>query len=218
MPYVRKKTPNTYVDAGVSNQTRTDVIHHGYRGMRQRLDRRWAFAAAICLLPGRTEAGPSTAVVTGGADTSGHNYEWTITNHYTAAVIAVEFRHYGASLFVAPDGWDADCAKLVNVGVRDPAGTCTASAEPDSGIRPGRSGTFRLQVAHDSARRGTGAVLLRYADGTDVTIGGVELPTPESLTDQYVPLLGLGVVFLLVIAARERRARKARIHAAQVGE
>ena len=155
-----------------------------------------------------------TATITGGAETNGPSYSWTLTNTHDAPIVEVRFPHYHASLFFAPDGWTTKSTFLVNVGVEDRPGVCTATADsPAKGIVRGNSGKFRMQINQRGTQRGRGTVHLRFADGAELDLPGVEVPVAEGLGDKYVSLIGLGgiaVAFLLIRAWRGRRRPKPR--------
>lgn len=147
--------------------------------------------------------------VVGGADPTGHQYVWTVTNHYTSPIVRIEFAHFRGGLFLAPDGWSTDeTTNLVNVGVQDQTGICVAQARnPDNGVAPGESIELSLRVP-GRARRGSGQFRVRFADGTTVMVAGVELPQAPSASDTYVSLIGLAVIFgswLAFQAVRRRR-------------
>ncbi len=156
----------------------------------------------------------SPASIIGGADATGHHYSWTVTNRHSSPIVFIEFPHYQANLFLAPKGWSAEESTfLVNVGVPDRPGVCVARASsPAEGIAPGRSAEFKMQIAAPGASRGTGEVRLRFADGSDATVPGVELPQPPPTRDTFVSLIGLGLIFgawLMYQLIRNRR-RKAK--------
>ncbi|MDO8629319.1 MAG: hypothetical protein Q7R41_02400 [Phycisphaerales bacterium] len=169
--------------------------------------------AAFGLAAATARAEMPQATIAGGPDATGQSYVWTVTNHHASAIVHLEIPHYRASLFFAPEGWRTECTNLVAVGVKDLTGVCTASTDsPASGIAAGRSATFSMQIAGGGAKRGLGAVVVRFADGVTQTIAGVPVPTAEPPGDRNIPLLGLGTVFMILIvvrAARRRRAREA---------
>jgi hypothetical protein len=141
--------------------------------------------------------GPVNVTITGGADALGLNYSWTVTNQYTSPLVFIEFPHYHASLFFAPDAWQTECTYLVNVGVRDLPGTCKAWGE-----------TPHTKVARERTRRLNGKVLVRFADGTEGSVTGVELPQTESLAEKYTPLVGLALIFAAAIVLQRIRGRR----------
>jgi len=151
-------------------------------------------------------AADSRVTITGGADASGHNYAWTVENHHASPIVFVEFPHFHATLFFAPAGWTTESTFLVNVGVKSQPGLCNARADTvELGIAPARSAVFKMQVASTGAQRRPGEVRVRFADGADATVAGVELPSPEPTGDRFVPLIGLGVLFAVWLIHRAIR-------------
>lgn len=152
-------------------------------------------------------AGPvdtTKVVISGGPDTSGHNYAWTITNNHASPIVYVEFPHYHAGLFFAPEGWSTE-------GCENQPRMCAASAEsPAVGIPRGQASTFRMRIDPRGAKRGEGTVLVRFADETRVNVGGVELPRSEAVADKYAPLIGLGAIFVVWMTVRTMRRAKRR--------
>ncbi len=158
---------------------------------------------------GNASAADTRVEITGGADASGHVYEWRVTNRGAGAIVGVEFPHFGATLFFGPEGWTVGCTNLVNVGIPAQVGTCKAEASSSSGaIGPGRWGVFRMQCSSRGARTGAGSVKVRFADGSTVETAGVALPQAEPLGDRYVPLVGLGVLAVLFLLAKAFARRR----------
>lgn len=155
------------------------------------------------------------AMIRGGADASGQVYTWSVVNQHSAPLVGVSFPHYHGGVFAAPEGWDtSESTYLVGVGVEDRPGVCIARASSASdGIAAGQSAEFRLQLAPGGARRAPGEVSIQFADGSSTIIGGVELSHAEPLGDQYVTLIGLGVIFVAWLAFRSVRARRERMSA-----
>jgi hypothetical protein len=167
-------------------------------------------AAGFSLIEAAAVANPAVAI-TGGADASGHTYTWQVQNGGTSPIVEVCFPHYRAGLFFPPGGWSNDCTALVKVGAKDEPGFCTARATaPAEGIAKGRSTPFSMQIAAAGAKRGLGEVVVRFADGSETRIAGVELPQQEGLGDRYVSLIALGAVFLIFVAVQAVRNRRRR--------
>jgi len=166
-------------------------------------------AAGFALIGPASGVANPTVLITGGADASGHTYAWQVANNGASPIVQVRFPHYRAGLFFVPPDWSKECTALVHVGVKDEPGVCTARAgSPGKGIAPGRSTTFSMQIAPAGAKRGRGEVTLRFDDGTEMRVGGVELPQGEGLGDKYVSLIGLGLVFMIFILAQAIRKRR----------
>jgi len=167
----------------------------------------------MAILSRPVEAQQGKATITGGADASGHTYSWSVTNRHTSSIVRVEIPHFRANLFFAPPEWGQDCTGLVNVGVREAPGVCDARAStPQAGIAPGRSATFSMQIASAGAQRRPGSMLVHFADGTESLIENVELPQRESGGDQFIPLIGLSLVFGLWVVIQTYRKRPRQTH------
>ena len=156
------------------------------------------------------QAGAATAdpkvTVTGGADPTAHNYTWTITHDHTARLIRVEIPHYRADIFNAPEGWSAEIINRQSLDFKP--GKCIAQAVDSShGLGSGQSGRFIMRAA--DSLRGTGAILLRFADGTETSITA-EIPTKPSSIQQWATPVGLGAIFGLFLLVRAARARRIR--------
>ena len=172
---------------------------------------RFAACVAFSLVVSTTRAEDPPILITGGADESGHQYAWKVTNLSPQAIVEIRFPHYRANLFFPPPDWEQSCTGLVAAGARNEPGLCTARAPAGKdGIAPGRSAEFKMQIASVGARRTPGRVTLRFTDGTETVVSGVELPTPEPLGDQYVSLVGLGMIFALLAVRQATKKRKAR--------
>jgi hypothetical protein len=169
--------------------------------------------ALLLMAPTASATADDNALVTitGGAEDSRHHYSWVVTNRHTAPIVRIEFPHYKAYLFFVPDGWSTETTALVHIGVKDAPGVCTAKVDSSAeGIAPGESATFRMQVGDLRAKPLAGSVRVKFADGREASISGVELPTRGSKTEKYVPLIGLGLIFATwVLIANIRRRRSA---------
>jgi hypothetical protein len=141
----------------------------------------------------------------------GNTYHWTVTNNQSSPIVRVEIPHYRGNLFFAPKGWTTSCTNLVAVGAPDAPGVCTATAAATGdGIAPGRSATFSMQIATGAVKRGTGDVIIGYADASTQNISGVMVPVPETLSDKYISLIGLGIFLVVFVVAQSVRSRKKR--------
>lgn len=166
---------------------------------------------SVALVAPRTAAQQPKVTITGGADGSGQNYHWTVTNHCGSPVVYIQFPHYHADTFITPDGWEKECINLIRVGARNAPGTCTASVDsPGKGIAPGRSTEFGMRLARGGGHhRRPGHVTVRFADGTQTIVAGVELPTASSTSEQLYALIGFALVFVIIVIVQTRRRRKA---------
>ena len=78
-----------------------------------------------------------------------------------------------------------------------------------------------MQIAPAGAKRGPGEVTVRFANGSETRVAGVELPRQETSGDKNLPLYGLGSVFIIFViaqAARRRRQRARQTREAQGAE
>lgn len=166
---------------------------------------------SVALVAPRTAAQQPKVTITGGADASGQNYRWTVTNHYGSPVVYIQFPHYHADTFFAPDGWEKECTNLIRVGARNAPGTCTTWADSaEKGIAPGRSAEFGMRLASAGGHhRRAGRVTVRFADGTQTIVAGVELPTASTTPERLYGLIGFALVFLIIVIVQTRRRRKA---------
>lgn len=166
---------------------------------------------SVALVAPRTAAQQPSVTITGGADGTGQNYHWTVTNHYGSPVVYIQFPHYHADTFFAPNGWEKECANLIGPGARVVPGTCTAAVDsPGKGIAPGRSAEFGMRLARGGGHhRRPGQVTVRFADGTQTIVAGVELPTASTTSERLYALIGFALVFLIIVIVQTRRRRKA---------
>lgn len=138
--------------------------------------------------------------IRGGADETGHHYEWTIESNHSSPIVYVEFPHYRADLFTPPKGW-----ALVEMTPD------VVSAQADSvefAIRPGHPAMFKMRIRAAGAARSVGGVRLRYEDGSESIVGGVTIPQPPS--DKNIGLIGLGALFVIWVTLRRLRRKRGR--------
>ena len=175
---------------------------------------RCVWIAATCAAGVASAVGqqPAPVVIRGGADASGQNYEWVVENRGGQSIVWIEFPHFRADTFTPPAGWQFECTHLARLGAGRPApGVCRAWVDsPAMGIVPGSSARFYMRVARAGALRRFGSVRVRLADGTELSISGVELPTAPSAGERYVLLAGLALLLAIVAFVAYRNQRKAR--------
>lgn len=153
--------------------------------------------------------GEELVTIKGGADPTCQNYEWEITNRHDSPIVKVEFPHYRADMFTAPAGWESKCTYLVNVGVPDRPGVCTAWPKPPNpGIPKGSSRRFTMRVCADRPPVGSGTVTVYFADGTEVRVPNVTLPEAPAPEAKYIPLVGCGLLFGGWVLVRTWRGRR----------
>lgn len=169
--------------------------------------------AALLLMqpaPATAHAETTRATITGGVQADGA-YAWTVKNQHTVPIVYVEFPHYHGDLFMTPAAWKQETTYLVNVGVPDRAGVCTASVDnPARGIAPGRTAEFGLRISADGTRHGRGNARVRFADGTEVVISDVPLPVQPPTIEKYTGLVGVALLAALIVVLEARRRRRAR--------
>jgi len=157
---------------------------------------------------GAEAAGPEVTISGGYVDLE-RRYRWQVANHHASSVVYIQFPHYLARMFLAPDGWTTESTNLVNVGVRAESGTCAARANKDGeGIRPGDSAEFVMSMADSRAIPRRGTVVVRFADGRQREILEVEVPGPPRAGDKYMTLIALGVIFGVWICFRALRSQR----------
>ena len=144
--------------------------------------------------------------VEGGVEADGNNYTWTVTNHHASPIVYAEFPHYGASLFLVPNGWAHESTFLVNVGVPDKPGLCKATADTRAaGIFAGDAVKFGMKVSSAKARPTPGTVRFRFDDGQELEVAGVELPRPQPRSEAFVSLISLSLIFGVVVLVQAFR-------------
>lgn len=153
-----------------------------------------------------TLMGSPNVTISGGADDSGQNYTWKITNEHDSPIIFVEIPQYKAAVAIPPDGWESKLTNPRGEGGR--TGFFTSQVGTASGgIAPGESATFGLTVSTRGTPRGKGDLLIRFADKTVARVRA-EVPIKETFADRYVSLIGLGLIFAVFLIVRAFRRRK----------
>ncbi len=169
-----------------------------------------AVFGVLCLsLPagGQTEA---KVRIVGGADGTGQNYTWKVTNLHDSRIVSVSFPHYHGDTFIVPTGWEQETTGLAQAGVKDAhlGGVCRAFvSNPKTGIGQRFDATFRLRIARTGAQRRPGEVTVQFADGSEAIVPDIELPTKPTFGERYIMAIGLGVIFL-VIFLTTRKGKK----------
>ncbi len=149
--------------------------------------------------------------ITGGVDESGQNYTWKVANRHDSPIVHVEFPQFHADMFQTPKRWQQSCTNMIGAGKPTHlSGVCIAQADsPQDGIAPGRAAEFGMRLAllgGDHPR--PGAVTIRFADGTETVVSGVELPTAAATHERLVSLIGFALIFGIVVLVQVVRRRK----------
>lgn len=161
-------------------------------------------ATALVLGPVAPALAGRHVIIIGGADVSGHNYEWTVTHDYDSPIVSLEFPHYMADAFGTPDGWTQKITNLLG-GRKGRPGICLA--ESAEGLPAGQSAVFRLRIGPRGTPRGEGDVVVRFADGSEELVRA-ELPVRESFLGQHTSLIGLGAIFVLLLIRTLSKGRQ----------
>lgn len=200
---------------------RTGIGHRSWPQMRT-----WKILAAVqtCLSFGPSVQAASaedegqTVTIVGGADDSGHRYQWTVTNYAAAAIVFVEIPHARGDLFLAPPGWTTEHVNQDGEAIARAIGYWKATAQSDvDGIAYGQSAVFSLRVSPVGADRGVGTVTVRHADNRESAIAGVEVPVRPSTSETFTSLIALGAIFGVFLAVAGWRARRRRAPAQGAG-
>lgn len=142
---------------------------------------------------------PLNVTIEGGTDGAGHEYRWTLTNDHTSPIHYVAFPQSNGDLCLPPKGWSAELT------VDECVFRAPSTAEM---ITPGRSAEFAMRISPKGARRGKGHVVIEFADGVRTRVAGVQIAEAETVGDRFVPLIGMGVVLLVVVLTQTRSRRK----------
>lgn len=156
--------------------------------------------------------GSPNVSIRGGADISGQNYAWTVTNDHDSPIIFIEFPQYRAAVEFPPEGWKSELTNPRGVGGRTGFFRSKVGTAVD-GIAPGESATFRLGVSVGGTPRGKGDVLIRFADETETRVRA-EVPIKEAPADRNVSLIGLSLIFAVFLVVRAVKRRKSNIRTA----
>jgi hypothetical protein len=167
-----------------------------------------AFAAGAPLAARSEEP---RANISGGVDADNRQlYEWTVTNLNTSPIVFIEFPQYHGDTFTAPSGWSQEWKNKASIGGGEnaPGWVRTSVADPTRGIPPGGSAQFGLRVSRAGALTRTGKVTVRFADGSEVIVADVELPSAPTFFEQNAMLIGLAAIFVVALLVHLRRRRR----------
>jgi len=199
----------------MTSRTRNDTgrTPRGPRGnCAGRLVRAAGWLSLLALAGPRVLAADEPQVsISGGVDqTNRQFYRWTIVNRYTSPLVSVEFPQYHGDLFTPPDGWSQKWKNKASVGGGEdaPGWVRTAAKGPAQGIQPGGTVTFQLRVSHAGALTRPGSVKVRFADGSEVVLKGVQVPSSQTFFEQNIMVFGMAVLFVIAVVWHLRNRRK----------
>lgn len=136
-------------------------------------------------------------------------YDWKVTNHHSSPIVYLEFPHYHGDTFHAPEGWAQQWENRSMLGGKDAPGWVRASVDdPGNGISPGGSIEFEMRLARGGALPRPGKVTVRFADGAELIVADVEVPSAHSFLEQNVMLFSLAIIFGIALVIHFRRRRK----------
>jgi hypothetical protein len=166
---------------------------------------------ALLNLATRASAQETLVEITGGRDLTGHWYKWVVKNRADSPIIYVEFPHYRADMWNIPDHWERETINLQGLpGVTEEAGVFKAWADPPRGIQAGGSAEFEMRINRKEAYRGTGTVVVRFADGGEAKVAGVDLPCPPSFLENHGMPIVMAALLLILVGYKAIKHRYAR--------
>jgi hypothetical protein len=164
----------------------------------------------VCGVLRATVAAEPPVTIAGGVRP--HNpqfYDWTVTNASTSPIVFIEFPQYHGDMFTAPPGWSKEWKNQSSAGAEDaPGWVRTSVGDPAEGIAAGESAQFELRVSRAGALARLGQVTVRFADGTEVVVADVELPSAQSLLERNAMVIGLVVIVAIALLIHFRRRSK----------
>jgi len=174
-----------------------------------------ALATTLALATPGSADQPLVAITGGVQEDNRQFFVWTVTNRHTAPIVFVEFPHYRADSLNAPAGWSQEWKNRAMLGGKDAPGWVRATvADALQGIRPGGSATFELRLARGDTLTRRGNVTVRFADGTQFVVAGVQVPAAPSFLERYVMVFGLAAIFIIAVLVHVRRRPRLREPAA----
>ena len=136
-------------------------------------------------------------------------YDWKVTNHHTSPIVYIEFPHYHGDTFETSEGWAQEWKNRSMLGSTDAPGWVRTSVDdPGQGIPPGGSADFMMRLARAGAMPRPGKVTVRFADGAQLIIADVEVPSAHSFLEQNIMVFSLAAIFLIALVIHLRRRRK----------
>lgn len=169
--------------------------------------------ALLLLAAASAQAASSSAEISSKKNDRG-GYTIKVTNRANHPITYVEFPHYLADQFTAPEGWETKCTYLSNIGVEKKPGICSATARSaNDGIAPNQSAEFDMRLGRDGQNEsvsGEQTARLKFADGAVAEIPGVYLPTAPARWSNLPLITGFGgIVVLFILLGRRKKAAPA---------
>ncbi len=149
--------------------------------------------------------------ITGGVDAvNSQNYAWKVTNNHDQPIVSIQFDHYRADTLVCPDGWSQDWKNRSMVGGKNAPGFVRAYVEkPADGIPANRSESFQMRISLSSnVMARPGKAIVKFADGTEVTVDNVEVPSAQSLLERNAMVIGMAVLFVVALTWHASRRKR----------
>jgi hypothetical protein len=155
-------------------------------------------------------AEPPVTIAGGARPDNPHFYEWVVTNASTSPIVFIEFPQYRGDTFTAPPEWSQEWKNRASIGggKNAPGWVRTSVEHPAEGIAAGESAQFELRVSRAGALARLGEVTVRFADGTEVVVADVELPSAQSLLERNAMVIGLVVIIAIALLIHFRRRAK----------
>lgn len=164
--------------------------------------------AVLTLSAGLATAAGAGVEITGGFKAASNTFEWMITNRSRSPIVYVAFPHYHADALVAPAGWTEESTNLVGTTVPNDPGVCTAKAEMlVDAIAPGNQKKFIMRLSQADTQIGKGTVTVRFADGSEEKIRGIELPVKAQKGFGAAPAIVLAAAFGVYVLVRYLKGR-----------
>ena len=140
-------------------------------------------------------------------------YSWDVSNHHDQPIVSIQFDHYRADTLECPGDWSQEWKNRAMVGGgKDAPGWVRASvANPVMGIPAGRAARFRMRISRGDVLARPGKAVVRFADGTEVVVTGVEVPSAQTTIERNAMVIGMALIFAaaLLLHARSRKGPQA---------
>jgi len=156
-----------------------------------------------CLTGAFVRAGLAQVVVTGGADATGHNYEWVVENRGAKPIHEIVVPEANADLVLPGEDWASEWTKPTIF--RGGYYTLRANA-PAAALVPGAKRTIRMRISRSGAMRAAGSFTFRFDDGSEETVGAIETPRGHTVLERATVPVTMGLAFIAFLLWRRRRS------------